>query len=100
MMRRLFDPLTWRKFFGGSGVGIGTEPGDVARAAFESAHPGHEVSEVRHQGREESKHCIAIIYETPLPSRPLPYKLYAVNGGVASEVDIMRHPRFALKARR
>lgn len=71
----------------------------AARAAFELAYPDRQVLELRDLGTEGDTRCVAIVYETPEPTLPLPYKLFIVNRGTAREADVKENPRYAIRGR-
>jgi hypothetical protein len=44
--------------------------------------------------------AVSVEYQPAMPSRPLPYKVFRVIADQCDEVDIKRHPEFALHGRK
>lgn len=74
----------------------------IAFAAFDERHPRLKREGTLSLRRQDNKIVVAIAYSTGLPQRPSPYKVYVVSptSKTATEIDLQKHPQYALRCRK
>ena len=75
----------------------------IARRVFEAEHPQLNCEGTRMRAKEDSRFVVAVFYSQPgFPTRPGPYKLYAVarDFGSAHELDCSPDSPYWIRGRK